>query len=70
MKRPWTRVVVCLLTAAFVCMVCAGCAFFTPERNRRRMHVIRTDYQHMLDDLDWILALDKPSRLYDDRRPQ
>ncbi len=61
------KVALAFLIASFV-FVFSGCAamqYRTPARQRRRMYAIETDFYHMSDDIDWILGIERPSRLYD-----
>ena len=56
----------CLLVGlAFV--VSVGCADYTSaERQRYRSYTWRQDAHHLSDDIDWVLAVDVPSMLYED----
>jgi hypothetical protein len=66
MRNPWTIRTVCLLLAlGFVVSLCA-CNAFSPQRQRRRAYVIRTDLDRMVDDVDWILGLHQPTSLYNE----
>jgi hypothetical protein len=58
--------IVCLLALFGLVLGLCGCGMFDPDRNRRRRYVVKTDLEHFVDDLDWILGLDKPSMLYED----
>ena len=68
MRRKWIVHALCLLTVLCISLT-AGCNTFSPERNRMRMHSIRTDLHHMSQDVDWILGLQEPSELYHPMRP-
>jgi hypothetical protein len=46
-----------------VCVSSSGCWFYDAEHNRRHKEVILTDIRAIHEDLDFILALDKPSPL-------
>ena len=66
MKTAWTARVLCLVVALSIVAI-SGCAgAFTPERKRRRQMAIRTDIEHMYDDVDWVLGVHQPSRSFDD----
>lgn len=65
--KRFARVVCLLLICSFV--IIAGCQAFSAERNRRRRYSMRTDLDRLVDDVDWILGLQRPSRLYDETRP-
>lgn len=56
--------VLCLSVLAAVLLGLCGCGMFDPDRNRQRRYVVKTDLEHFVDDLDWILGLDQPSMLY------
>jgi hypothetical protein len=68
MRRKWLVHTLCLLAVLCISLT-AGCNAFTPERNRMRMHSIRTDLDRMVDDVDWILGLQEPTPLYNPMRP-
>ncbi len=66
MKTAWTARVLCLVVALSIVAI-SGCAgAFTPERRRRRQMTVRTDREHMYDDIDWVLGYSQPSRAFDD----
>ena len=44
-------------------LVGAGCSLVDPDDNRRRLNVMKTELDLMVEDLDFILGLDQPSRL-------
>lgn len=61
--------VVVLVICLFVSVAASGCQMLkinTPERQRRRKYVIRTDLDRMIDDADWVLGLRRPSRLHNE----
>lgn len=69
MTSRWLRVLLCVLTVVGVA-ISLGCANpFSAERNRRRLYSIRTDMDHIVDDVDWLFGLDEPSILYEDSFP-
>jgi hypothetical protein len=69
MAGRWLTVILCLLTLAGI-SVSLGCAnAFSEDRNRMRVYSIRTDLNHMVDDVDWFFGLDEPSVLYEDSFP-
>ncbi len=68
MRRKWFVHAICLLGLLCISLT-AGCNAFTPERNRMRMHSIRTDMEHIVTDVDWMLGLQEPSPLYHPARP-
>ena len=68
MRRKWFIHAICLLGLLCISLT-AGCKAFSPERNRMRMHSIRTDLDRMVTDVDWILGFQEPSPLYDPIRP-
>jgi len=41
----------------------ASCSIVDPDDNRRRLNVMKTDLDLAVEDLDFILGLDRPSRL-------
>jgi hypothetical protein len=43
-----------------------GCNAFSPERQRQRTYSIKTDLDRMVDDVDWILGLHRPTTLYNE----
>lgn len=66
MKTAWTARVLCLVVALSIVAI-SGCAgAFTPERKRRRQMTIRTDIDHMYDDIDWVLGLYRPAQSFDE----
>lgn len=69
MTSRWLTVLLCTLTVLGMALS-LGCAnAFTEERTARRAYAIRTDLDHMVDDVDWALGLDEPSILYEDSFP-
>ncbi len=44
---------------------CEAMQYQSQRRQRRRQHAIETDLSHMSDDIDWVLGIARPSRLYD-----
>jgi hypothetical protein len=58
--------IICLAAVVGLIAGTLGCGLFDPDRNRRRGYVMRTDLEHFVDDLDWVLGLDEPSMLYED----
>jgi hypothetical protein len=46
--------------------VFGGCNAFSPQRQRQRIYSIKTDLDRMVDDVDWILGLHRPSTLYNE----
>jgi len=68
MKSRWAVRIFCVL-AVLGLFIAYGCHPFTAERNRRRVYAVKTDLEHMVDDVDWILGFDRPTRLYDESRP-
>ena len=68
MMRTWlVRIACVLVVCSFALSV--GCNAFSAERNRRRMYTVRTDLDRMVDDVDWILGLDRPTKMYDPTKP-
>jgi uncharacterized protein YceK len=64
MRSSWVCKGLCLLTVLFL-LALSGCSTVnTPERVRRRSYTIRTDIDHMVDDIDWALGLHRPSKAY------
>jgi hypothetical protein len=57
------------LVAVAALVVCTGCGMFTPERNARRVAIMKEDMSHIPDEVDWLLGLDDYSSLYDDTLP-
>ncbi len=56
-------------------LYCTGCAFFsqpgetTAEGNRRHVETLRVNNQQMMQDIDRVLLLDRPSKLNEMRMP-
>lgn len=56
-------------------LFCTGCAFFSQPGetaaagNRRHIEVLRVNNQEMMEDIDQVLLLDRPSKLTEMRRP-
>ena len=65
MKRFRFAAVVGLLCVIGLTFLC-GCNAFSPERQRQRTYAIKTDLDRMVDDVDWILGLHRPSSLYNE----
>ncbi len=64
MKKLRLICIACLIAATvFVFSGCAG--YYSPQRERRRRHAIDSNLKHMGDDLDMILNIHRPSKLYD-----
>jgi len=57
--------VICLVVAAGFLLIC-GCGAYSPERQRNRAYVTRTDLDHATDDVDWILGLTQPTQSFDE----
>ncbi len=68
MKHWWLGGLLCVF-AAMGLIMSLGCNAFSAERQRRRAYSIRTDLDHMVDDVDWVLGLDEPSSLYEETFP-
>ena len=66
MKMPWAARVLCLVLAVSIVVVCGCASAFTPERKRRREIVVKTDMEHLIDDVDWILGFHRPVRSFDE----
>ena len=67
-----------LVTSLFllaVILVASGCGAYTQpgetaaERGRRHRRILRVNHHQMVDDIDKLLNLDRPSRLSDRRLP-
>ncbi len=68
MNETWKTVVI-LMVCLSVSLVASGCQMLkinTPERKRKRMYTIKTDLDRMVDDADWVLGLQRPSRLHNE----
>ncbi len=65
MRNRWLAAMLCLVAVAGL-VISMGCNAFTPERNRRRVAVMQSDMDRMVDEVDWLLGLDEPSTLYED----
>jgi hypothetical protein len=62
-------VLLCLLTVGGIC-VSLGCSnYLSVEKERRRAYVVRTDWNHAGDDLDWSLGLSNPNIGFEDSFP-
>ena len=68
MRTRWLAVALCAVVA-MVLMAATGCSAFTPERTRMRMNVVRTDMDRIIDDIDWLFGLHRPSQIYDETLP-
>lgn len=64
MKR--LRVAAIGLLFVLALAVIGGCNAFSPERQRQRTYSIKTDLDRMVDDVDWILGLHRPTTLYNE----
>lgn len=67
------KVILAILLSALVFLP-SGCAFEQPgetlaEGQRRHKRAIRINNQEMMEDIDKVLLLDRPSRLTDKRIP-
>ncbi len=67
-----------LVTSLFllaVLLVASGCGSYAQpgetaaERSRRHRRILRVNHSQMMDDIDKLLNLDRPSRLSDRRLP-
>jgi hypothetical protein len=65
MIARWLTVVLCFLLLVGI-SAALGCSV---ERNRYRTDSMRTDLDHLVDDVDWALGIDEPSILYEDSFP-
>lgn len=72
------RVSVLIILGVFLSVLllsCTGCAFFSQpgetaaEGNRRHLKTLRVNNQQMMQDIDQVLLLDKPSKLTEMRMP-
>ncbi len=57
-----------ILSLIFISVFFIGCRameYNSPRRTRRRQNTVKKDLGHLSDDIDWLLGLDRPSRLYD-----
>ncbi len=68
MRKRCVSLLLCM--AALVGLTLSlGCNAFAPERNQRRMQVVRSDTRRIPDEVDWILGFEEPSQLYEDTFP-
>ena len=68
MKSGWLTRIACI--AVLSCLLLAlGCTAPTPERQRRRAYVTKTDLEHMMDDVEWLLGYEHPVRSFDREMP-
>lgn len=65
MKKFRVRATIGLLFLVAILFV-GGCNAFSPQRQRQRTYAIKTDLDRMVDDVDWILGLHRPSTLYNE----
>ncbi len=49
----------------FVSSGCGAMQYRTPARQRRRHRAISSDFYRAGDDIDWLLGVHRPTRLYD-----
>ncbi len=68
MAKRCLAIFLCLLAVAAL-ILSTGCAYFTPQKNARRLRVARADLSRLPDDVDWVLGLDEPTILYEDGLP-
>ena len=68
MRNRCLRAFFCLLAVAGL-VLSTGCGMFTPERNQRRLDVMKADMARIPDEIDWILGLDEPSSLHEETFP-
>jgi len=66
MKSTWLVRFLCVVAVAGAVFTMLGCNAFTPERQRMRSQTVRDDLDHMTDDVDWLLFLNRPSIAYDE----
>ena len=57
------RQFVLVLVLLCCCFSLSGCWFFDEGHNRQHNKIIMRDLRAIHEDLDWILALDEPSRV-------
>jgi hypothetical protein len=68
------KVMLGIILCALVLLPC-GCAFFeqpgetAAEGHRRHLRNLRINQQEMMEDIDKVLLMDRPSRLTDKRIP-
>ncbi len=74
MKKTLALTILNVTLCALV-FLSSGCAFFsqpgetTDEGHRRHLGVLNTNRQMMMEDIDKVLLLDRPSRLTENRIP-
>ncbi len=62
-------VFLCLLTVGAI-SVSLGCSYYlSADKRARRAYVVKTDWNHAGDDLDWALGLAVPNMAYADSFP-
>jgi hypothetical protein len=62
------RTLALALLAVAVLLLSVGCgSMVSDERRARRRYVIQKDLDSMMNDIDWVLGLDSPSGLTQDR---
>ena len=65
MKRlRYAALIGLLFVLGLTCL--GGCNAFSPQRQGQRTYSIKTDLDRMVDDVDWILGLHRPSTLYNE----
>jgi hypothetical protein len=65
MRSRWLVTILCLATMIGL-FVSTGCS---PERNARRVSTMRSDWERIPDEVDWLFGLDEPSILYEETFP-
>jgi hypothetical protein len=74
MKRAIVLTVFCIVLCGLILAAC-GCAFFdkpgetAAEGHRDHLRTLNVNNQEMMEDIDKVLLLDRPSRLTDKRVP-